>query len=80
MLKVRARRLLQGVGPWDRSALRRAPREVLAQALRMRLPRVSEASLERMVESIRSSEVEPRRFQSHGEVLQVRAREVRLER
>lgn len=80
VLKARARRLLQGVGPWDRSALRRAPREVLAQALRMRLPRVSEASLERMVESIRSSEVEPRRFQSHGEVLQVRAREVRLER
>jgi len=80
VLKSRARRLLQGVGPWDRSALRRAPREVLAQALRMRLPLVSEASLERMVAAIRSTEVEPRRFQSRGEVLWVRAREVRLER
>ncbi len=80
VLKCRARRLLDGCGPWDRSVLRRAPREVLAQALRMRLPQASEASIERMVESIRSIALEPRRFQSRGEVLWVRAREVRLER
>ncbi len=80
VLKSRARRLLDGCGPWNRSDLRRSPREVLAQALRMRLPRASEASIERMVESIRSIASEPRRFQSHGDVLLVRAREVRLER
>jgi len=78
--KSRARRLLDGCGPWNRCDLRRSPREVLAQALRMRLPRASEASIERMVESIRSIASEPRRFQSHGDVLLVRAREVRLER
>ncbi len=79
-LKSRARRLVEGHGPWDRSRLRRAPREVLAQSLRMLLPRVPEASIERIVEAIRSAEVAPRRFQSAGEVLWVRARDVRLER
>jgi tRNA(Ile)-lysidine synthase len=77
-LRQRARRLLPGVGPWERAALRRAPAEALALALRLRLDGVSEATLERMVEAIRESGKEPRRFRTAQGSLIVRAREVSL--
>lgn len=79
VLGSRAVRLLQGVGPWRRDALRRAPREALALALRLRLDASSEAAVERMVEAIRSERVEPRRFRAGASLLLVRAREVSIE-
>lgn len=78
-LRTRARVLLRGIGPWDREALRRAPNEALALALRLRFDAASEASIERMVEAIRDAEVRPRRFRAGASLLIVRAREVSIE-
>lgn len=78
-LRRRAGKLLQGVGPWSREGLRRAPAEALALALRMRLERASEATLERIVQAIRDGGTQPRRFRMGRSSLTIRSREVSIE-
>ena len=78
MLRARARRLLQGDGPWSRATLRRASREALALAIRLRCARGSEATIERAVEAIRASQVAPRAFRLGGDTLRVSAKHVTI--
>ena len=75
-LRARARTLMQGEGPWRRAALRRAPREALALAIRLRCAEGSEATIERAVEAIRCRVAEPRVFRLGACTLQVRAQVV----
>lgn len=78
VLRARAARLMSGDGPWTRASLRRAPREALALAIRLRCGTGSEATIERAVEAIRSKQVEPRVFRLGTHALRVRAQTVSI--
>ena len=79
-LRARAKRLMQGQGPWARASLRRAPHEALAMAIRLRCEQGAEATIERAVEAIRGAKVEPRAFRMGALTLRVRAQQVSIER
>lgn len=78
LLARAARSLLAGEGPWERAALRQAPREVLAQALRLHARQAREAQVERCVRAIRASDTRRRRCLLGRRQLEVAVHEIRF--
>jgi tRNA(Ile)-lysidine synthase len=78
LLARSARDLVPGTGPWPRSALRKAPREVLAQAIRQLATDACEAEVERCVRAIRAKDTRPRRCRLGQRTLEVAVRGIRF--
>lgn len=77
-LRRAARTLMPARGPWPRDGLRRAPREVLAEALRLRCTDSGEDQVERCVRAIRGRGTRPRRCRLGSREASVTSREVAL--
>jgi hypothetical protein len=60
LLSSRARRLLQGDGPWKRAELRKGSAETLSEAVRRLHPRAAEAGIDRLVRAMRDGIARPR--------------------
>lgn len=78
-LRRAGRSLLQGPGPWPRERLRTAPREVLAEAIRLLDRGAGEDQVERGVRAIRAHDTRPRVCRLGAGELRITVHDVRRE-